>query len=252
MMYLVRAALAAWVVFALGGISVLAGGDHLKAAIAEEGRSKEDLERDATSKPVEVMAFFGVKPGMIVVDMFASGGYYTELLAHAVGARGRVYAHNNQAYRNFIGKKMDDRLADARLPNVIRLDREVAELGLEPNSVDMIWMCLTYHDIYFTTQGWDVTGETLMPVLYRALKPGGVLAIIDHAAAPGTKQKEAQNKHRIDPDFAKQDIARFGFVFDDASDVLRNSDDDHSLSAFDPKIRRKTDRFVYRYRKPNQ
>ena len=64
----------------------------IEASIASTERTDKDRERDAREKPAEILAFSGVKPGMTVVDMFAGGGYYTELLAGVVGPTGKVLA----------------------------------------------------------------------------------------------------------------------------------------------------------------
>ena len=86
--------------------------------------------------------------------------------------------------------------------------------------------------------------------IHRSLKPGGLLAIVDHSARQGTGSSSAQDLHRIDENFARKDIESAGFVFDGESSVLRNPDDDRLLPVFDERIRRKTDRFVYRFVKP--
>src|SRR5687767_15418447 len=59
-------------------------------SIASPERTAADRERDAREKPAEILAFADLKPGMVVADIFAGGGYYTELLAGAVGPTGKV------------------------------------------------------------------------------------------------------------------------------------------------------------------
>jgi predicted methyltransferase len=75
------------------------------------------------------------------------------------------------------------------------------------------------------------------------------LVIVDHAAKPGTGNNAAQDLHRIDEEFARQDIESAGFKFVGETDVLRNPDDDKSISVFDDRVRWKTDRFVFRFEK---
>ena len=87
--------------------------------------------------------------------------------------------------------------------------------------------------------------------LYDAMKPGAVIGIIDHVAASGGDTRQVVDKlHRIDPAIVKADFEKAGFVLEESSDLLRNPADDHSLLVFDEKIRGKTDRFMYRFRKP--
>ena len=90
----------------------------IDAAIANTERSAADHERDAREKPAEVLAFAGVKPGMTVADVFAGGGYYTELLAHLVGASGKVYSVNNVPYAQYSKKDREARFTEGRLKNV--------------------------------------------------------------------------------------------------------------------------------------
>ena len=90
----------------------------IDAAVANAERSAADRERDARDKPGEILALAGVKPGMTVADLFSAGGYYTELLAHLVGASGKVYAVNNVPYAQYSKKDRDARFTEGRLKNV--------------------------------------------------------------------------------------------------------------------------------------
>ena len=65
------------------------------AAVASETRPEADRESDAGRKPEAVLELFGIQRGDIVLEMWAGGGYYTELLAHVVGESGKVVAHVN-------------------------------------------------------------------------------------------------------------------------------------------------------------
>jgi predicted methyltransferase len=93
--------------------------------------------------------------------------------------------------------------------------------------------------------------DAFLKAVYAAMKPGGVIGVIDHAASPGGDTRATVEKlHRIDPAVVKADFARAGFAFVGSSDLLRNPADDHSLLVFDPKIRGKTDRFIFKFKKP--
>jgi len=108
-------------------------------------------------------------------------------------------------------------------------------------------MVMSYHDLYVYSpdRGW---GNTDVPLffsqIHAALKPGGRLVIVDHAAADGSGKSAAQDIHRIDEVYTRQDIESNGFRFVTSSDVLRNPEDDRSKMVFDPSIRGKTDRFI--------
>jgi len=88
--------------------------------------------------------------------------------------------------------------------------------------------------------------------LFKAMKPGGIVGVVDHVALPGETRATADKLHRIDPETVKADFKAAGFVLEGESDLLRMPSDDHAKLVFDPAVRGKTDRFVFRFRKPKQ
>lgn len=217
-------------------------------AISNPARSDSDRERDKTSKPFEVLSFFGVKPGMHILDLFSGGGYYSEILSYIVGGKGKVVAHTNKAYEQYVEKEIAARFKNNRLAGIERLVSEIPDMKLGEEKFDMVLMVMIYHDVYFVSDNWPkVERDNYFAQIHRSLKPGGTLAVIDHSAKPGTGNSAAQDLHRIDEEFAKQDIESAGFKLERQSEVLRNSDDDRSIQVFDDKIRRKTDRFIYKF-----
>jgi predicted methyltransferase len=224
-------------------------GDDLASKLAADSRAAEDRARDAGRRPVEVVRFLEVTPGMTVVDLIAAGGYYTEVLSYAVGPDGIVYAQNNDYVLKLNGgandRAMRDRLANGRLANVTRLDRDLGDLGLEPGSVDFAITALNFHDVY-NSRGPQAAAAFLGAV-YDLLKPGGVLGLIDHSGGASADDKQL---HRIDEQLAEKAAAHVGFVIEASSDVLRNPADPRTQGVFAPGLRGKTDRFVLRLRKP--
>ncbi len=223
------------------------------AAVAATDRLPGDYERDAGRRPALVLAFFGVRPGQTVLELFSGGGYYTELLSRVVGPEGKVIAQTNEAYVGFAGEEFVDRHAGGRLGNVDILMAENNELQLDAASIDIITIVLGYHDLYYAApdRGWpkfDV--QKLLAELHESLRPGGVLGIVDHMAEPGSPRETGGTVHRIDAAAVVEDLEAAGFVLDATSDALRNPDDDYSTSVFDPSVRGKTDRFVLRFVKP--
>lgn len=242
---------------ALAGTMTLSGllyaepAPAIAQAIASPDRLASDRERDARSHPEVILAMLDLQPGDRVADVFAGAGYYSELLGRVVGADGEVLLHNNAAYVNFVGKALEQRFAGRELPAVVRHDREVDDLDLGEAGLDAVIIIMSYHDLYHTAEGWPaIDVENFMGQITRALKPGGRFLLVDHAAAAGTGKDAAQDLHRIDETFVRRDVARFGLEFVAASDVLRNPDDDHSVTAFAPEVRGKTDRFVLVFEKP--
>jgi predicted methyltransferase len=236
------------------GAAQRAAGVDYRAALAAPGRSPGDLEQDAWRKPAEVLEFFGVRPGMAVLDLFAGAGYFAPLLAAVVGPTGHVVAHNNKAYLDGVGEEFTRLFEGPRaLANAERLTAEGNELELTPGSFDFVLLSAVYHDVYYVNEprNWPkIDGPRLLAELYAGMKPGATLGLIDHAAAPGSPAETGGTLHRIDPEIVKRDFAAAGFVLEAESDVLRNPSDDLTKGVFDPAVRRKTDRFVLRFRRP--
>jgi predicted methyltransferase len=237
------------------GLAQEESGENIyRMAVENSDRSEADVTRDAQRKPAQVMEFMAVAPGMAVLDMFSGGGYYTELLSLVVGPDGSVTAQTNTAYLGFSGEESAARYNDNRLPNTSVLMAENNELELSANTYDAVTMILGYHDIYYADAdiGWElIDGPKLLAELYKGMKPGAILGIVDHAAAPGSPAETGGTIHRIDQGLVVREIEAAGFVLDGESDVLRNQNDDYETSVFDPELRGKTDRFVLRFRKPD-
>ncbi len=82
------------------------------------------------------------------------------------------------------------------------------------------------------------------------LKPGGVFVALDHAALAGSSSEKGGTVHRIHPAIVIASAAKVGMTVEATSDLLANPADDHSMNVFAPEIRRQTDRFLIRFRKP--
>ncbi len=221
--------------------------------LATADRSDADRARDDTRKPYRVLPFFELKPGMTVLDLYSGGGYYTEIVSRAVGPHGIVHTHNNKAYLAYAKDEIEARYKNNRLSNVVRIKAENNELDFAPQTYDMVLMILAYHDIYYVDEENDwpaIDGPKLLAELYASLKPGAVLGVVDHAATAGAPAEAGQTLHRIDPQRALREIEAAGFVHEASSEMLANPNDQHDKPMFAPEVKGKTDRFVYRFRKP--
>ncbi|MCH8142203.1 MAG: class I SAM-dependent methyltransferase [Proteobacteria bacterium] len=220
----------------------------LSAALSGGDRADADKARDAGRKPAQVVAFLGISEGMTVMDLIAAGGYYTEVLAHAVGESGRVYAQNPAMVLRFRDgandKAMAARLANDRLPNVVRWDHEMTDIGLDAGSLDAAITALNFHDIYNNDPA--VAADFLTAVM-QLLKPGGVLGIIDHHGNAGADNAAL---HRMEKSKALEAITAAGFEVVGDSDLLSNAADDRTQMVFAADLRGKTDRFLVKLRKP--
>ena len=223
----------------------------IQAAVDSQDRPPKDRSRDDNRHYAEILEFFGVRPGMTILELFGASGNTAEVLARAVGPTGKVYMQNPDFFYERFGRKAtDERLANNRLPNVVRLDKPLNEMGLEPNSLDGATAFMVLHDFFWLSQ--DVPG--VLKDVHQALKPGGWFGVVDHSAPAGTGADDARDRdkgpHRIDEAYVKKIFAEVGFVLEASNDVLRNPADDRTKPFFDESFRGKsTDRFVLRFRK---
>ncbi len=229
--------------------------DYITASIASDARPAGDVSDDDTRKPYDVLTFAGVEPGMTVFEMEAGSGYYTELFSRIVGDEGKVYMHNPASFDTFLNDDVIVRLADNRLPNVIHTKTNFDMLVAEDASVDLVTWILGPHELFFTPNDGSSLGdvEKTYAEIVRILKPGGRFVVLDHVAALGAPLETGHTLHRIDPTIVQALAEAAGLELIDESDVLKSSDDDHSLHVFDAAVRRQTDRFLMKYRKlPSQ
>ncbi len=225
---------------------------RIDAAIANPDRTDADRERDLRDKPAVTLAMLDLKPGDAVVDLFAGGGYYSELLAGVVGQQGRVVLQNNRGYAKWVDTYLQERYIDNKVPPIEVLFSEVTDLQLGKQSFDAAVMVMSYHDLYYYNpeRGFDRTDVPgFFAQLRAALKPGGKLLIVDHAAPEGTANTAVQDTHRVEPAFARADIESNGFRLIETSDALSNPNDPRTMNVFAKDIRGKTDRFVMLFEK---
>ena len=197
-------------------------------------------------KVPEVVAFTGVKPGDKVADVV--GGRLTAAFARAVGPTGKVYAVETAEVTKVhpeIMKMMDG--LKAAMPNVtVTADPVSAPL---PGGLDVVFIRQNYHDLYDKFMG-PADVPAFNRAVFKALKPGGVYVILDHAAAAGSGLAATETLHRIDPERVKADVVAAGFKLDAQSPILINPGDDHTKNVFAPAVKDHTDQFLFKFRKP--
>jgi predicted methyltransferase len=223
----------------------------IQAAVDAPDRSSTDRALDEGRRPAEVLAFFGIRPGMRVAELGAGLGYTAELLARIVGPKGVVYAQNDKfILERFAEAPWSARLQKPVMKNVVRVDREFDDpLPPEVRDLDAVLMILFYHD----TVWLGADRGRMNAAVFRALKPGGVFAIVDHSAKDGSGLSDVQTLHRIDEQALRKEVEAAGFRFKAASDLLRNPSDtrdwnDSPLAAGDR--RGTSDRFTLEFVKP--
>jgi predicted methyltransferase len=236
----------------MGGIAAAPKAPTIAAAVAASDRNPDNVKLDAGRKPAQVLQFLGLKPGMQVLDLFGGNAYWAEIMAPVVGPKGHDTVWEPTQFYNDKTKESFAAFA-ARHPNISIIDSPLGAPDLPKNSADLVIFNENYHDLYVdhSKRGIaDVEPRQWLKALYGAVKPGGVVGVIDHVANPGDTRATANALHRIDPNTLKADFESAGFVYAGSSDILRNKADDHTLKVFDPKVRGMTDRVVFKFRKP--
>lgn len=226
---------------------------QVAAAVAAPSRTPDNVKLDEGRKPAEVLNFFGLKKGHRVIDMFGANLYWAEIMAPVVGPRGRVTIWQPSQFLNDDRRKNFAAFAK-RQKNVSLISSPFEAPNLPVNAFDFMIMNLDYHDVYLENAERKIVRmdpDQWLKTIYAAMKPGAIVGIIDHVALPnGDTRGTVAKLHRIDPEIIKADFQRAGFELIGVRNFLRNPADDHSLVVFDPKVRGKTDRVVYRFRKP--
>jgi predicted methyltransferase len=226
--------------------------DVYDKAVAHPGRDAADLERDATDRPADVLRLSGIGPGMRVADFFAADGYYSELLSYVVGPKGHVLLINNDPYDKFARNAWKQRIERHHLANVEHRTVDPGDMRLEDASLDAVIMIKVYHDLYWVSpqDGWPkIDVPRVLDQIARALKPGGIVLVVDHSARPGSGSSVAGTLHRIDEAFMRKDFEAHGFAVVRKSDALRQPGDTLDKVSYKEPMLGKTDRFVYVFRK---
>lgn len=225
---------------------------HIIAAVADPRRPEADRARDALRHPADILAFAQVQPGQVVADIGPGGGYYTRMFAVAVGPNGRAIG--------VLRRPPADAPAPTQRPAIYGVadeggygNLEAAQLDWQNLGVsetyDIIFISQIYHDFHLPRFNYDIAA--LNRSLYAALKPGGALVVIDHAAPDGSDLTVTDTLHRIEQATARREIEAAGFVLEAESQVLRNPADNRAERVFEADIRGRTDQFVMRFRKPS-
>lgn len=165
--------------------------DRLAPILSGPHRSDANKARDVWRRPVETLEFFGVEPGMTVVEIWPGGGWYTEVLAPLLQADGRYIAAGadpNGASENMLAgiQRFKDKLAAT--PDLYG-KAEMAAFG--PRALDIMPegsadRVLTFRNVHnWMAAGW---AEDAFKAMYKALKPGGVLGVVEHRASTDQPQ----------------------------------------------------------------
>ena len=159
-------------------------------------------KRDSWQRPAEVMDALGVRPGSAVADVGAGDGYFSFHLASRVGAKGKVYAEDIAGWQL---EKIRERARKEGLSQIETILGAEDDPKLPPGTLDAILTVLTYHEM----QNYDA----MLTAMIRALKPGGILAVIDDEAEPDRTRSSSAPEHKIAKKLVREDAARHNIHF---------------------------------------
>ena len=238
---------------ALAPLPANAAPADVATAVSAPGRPADAVQLDASRRPAEILSFMGLERGDRALDLFTGTGYFAEIMGRAVGPRGSVMAWEPANFYDGDARTALDAVRQ-RTPNVAIVVSPADAFALPQSAFDFAMINLNYHDTYWESERYRfprIDPAAFLRTVFESMKPGGTIAVIDHVANPGGDTRQVVTAlHRIDPAVVRADFERAGFVFDGESDLLRNREDDHTKLVFDPSIRGRTDRFVYRFRRP--
>ncbi len=218
-------------------------GAVLATVLAGDHRSDKERARDAYRHPADTLAFFGVEPGMTVVEAWPGGGWYTQIIAPYLrtgggvfyaagfspeGASKSVQASLSVFKKTYLGKP--DLYGDVRMA-ILGEGGDIAPVG----SADVV---LTFRNVH-NWQSRDVA-EAYFKEFYDALKPGGVLGVVEHRADGASLPRDGKSGYVYTDDVVA--LAKgAGFNFESASEANANPKDtkDHPFGVWTlPPVRR--------------
>ncbi len=201
---------------------------QLDLILSGDQRSDAERARDAYRHPKETLLFFGIRPDMHVVEVWPGAGWYTEIIAPLVHQRGKYYAaleptdpqsqfltRAQQAFRDKLASRPD-----------LYGGSQITTLGpqggdiVPPGSADMVLTFRNLHD--WMAEDW---APQAFEAMYRALKPGGVLGVVDHRGKPGLPQDPHAKTGYVGEDYAIRLIEAAGFDLAARSEINANPKD---------------------------
>ena len=233
---------------------------QIAAIVNSADRTAADRENDKRRKPEQMLAFIGLRPSMVALDIVAGGGYTTELLARGIGPTGKVFGQAQPrdpsrpapAGARPPGSGVLDRQARlaaagvSAAPVALALQRLVDPVPpeLADGKLDVVTLMFNYHDLGPLGEG----RAQMNRALFAALKPGGVYVIADHSGRPGTGISESTTLHRIEEAYLRSEVEAAGFKLLASGSFLRNPADPRDKETPEPPMPK--DEFVLKFVKP--
>ncbi len=201
--------------------------DRLKEAIAGEHRSEENKARDKYRHPFETLTFFGIEPDMTVVEIYPGRGWYTEVLAPYLKGSGTLYAAEHPGDPSYAAVQRSLEAFDQKVKDAPELYREVTRTKLTkdgdiapPGSADLV---VTFRNLHsFMGSG---TEQEALAAMFKALKPGGMLGVVQHRGDPNVKQDPKAGSGYVNEDHVIELAEKAGFELAEKSEINANPKD---------------------------
>ena len=195
---------------------------NLKEAVSSDFRSPENKVRDVYRHPSETLEFFGLRPDMSVVEIWPSGGWYSEILAPYLAEQGKyIIADPASDPRGYTTKRKawmarNPKIAE-KVTHSVFMPEKSSEIA-PANSVDMV---LTFRNVHNWSN--EAAKKEAFKVFFKALKPGGVLGVVEHRA-PASKKLDPKSGY-----IKEADVIRYaknaGFILAEKSEINANPKD---------------------------
>ena len=249
--------------------------ERIAEIVASPDRSDADRTNDRRRRPELMLAFIGVRPGMVAMDLSAGGGYTTELIARAVGPGGKVYGQSAPPDPNrpkpaapeggtapapeggaasapagprlTSAQRLAERMKNPAAGNIVPVVRpfeDPAPLEVAANALDLVTLMFNYHDLGYL----GVDRSRMNRAAFAALKPGGMYVVADHSGRTGTGISEGGTLHRVEEALVRREIEAAGFRLAEEGQFLRNPADPRDRNTPDPPMPK--DEFVLKFVKP--
>jgi predicted methyltransferase len=215
-----------------------ATGASLDAALAGPHRSDRNRARDRYRHPKETLAFFGLRRNMTVVEVWPGGGWYTEILAPVLRDSGKLFVAQYGAASPLGYQREEMRTLAAKAQSLPAVFDKLTFTALwQPGELDVaptgtVDLALTFRNVHnWLDPRYQQDATTLFKALFRSLKPGGVLGVVDHRWPDAATEDPAAANGYVSEQRVIALARAAGFEFEARSDINRNPLDTHAHPA---------------------
>lgn len=201
--------------------------ERLKEVVAGDHRSEENKARDKYRHPVETLTFFGIKPDMTVVEIYPGRGWYTEILAPYLKDGGTFYAAQRPSDPSYAPGQRALEAFDQKMKDAPEIYGEVKRSTLTKEGeialAEPVDLIVTFRNTHSLMRAG--TENEAFAAMYKALKPGGVLGVVQHRGDPSREQDPKGGKGYVNEDYVIALAEKAGFELAEKSEINANPKD---------------------------